>query len=197
MPNPNNLINKLPIIGSQIADFELSSYHQNKLGRIKLSEFRGQWLILFFYPADFTFVCPTELQEMAGHYDEFKKINTEVISVSTDTAFVHKAWHDASPAIKTINFPMAADPTGDLCKELGVYIDSEGLALRGTFIFNPEGKLVSMEVNDNSIGRNADELMRKLQAAQHVYSHPGEVCPASWKPGAKTLTPNEDLIGKI
>ena len=197
MPNPNNVANKLPIIGNEIADFELSSYHQKKLGKIKLSDFRGQWLILFFYPADFTFVCPTELQEMAEHYEAFKNINTEVVSVSTDTNFVHKAWHDTSPAIQKINFPMAADPTGDLCRELGVYIEGEGLALRGTFIFNPKGKLISVEVNDNSIGRNADELLRKLQAAQYVDTHPGEVCPASWKPGSKTLTPNEDLIGKI
>jgi peroxiredoxin (alkyl hydroperoxide reductase subunit C) len=119
------------------------------------------------------------------------------VSVSTDTNFVHKAWHDTSPAIKKITFPMAADPTGDLCKELGVYITNEGLSLRGTFIFNPEGKLVSMEVNENSIGRSVGELLRKLQAAQYVYSHSGEVCPASWKPGAKTLSPNENLIGKI
>lgn len=192
-----NIHNKLPVIGDRLADFELSAYFQGKLTKIKLGDFRNQWLVLFFYPADFTFVCPTELEEMADNYEEFKKLNTEIISVSTDTNFVHKAWHDTSPAIKKIIFPMAADPTGDLCKELGVYIASEGLSLRGTFIFNPEGKLVSMEVNENSIGRNVNELLRKLQAAQYVYSHDGEVCPASWKPGAKTLSPSEDLIGKI
>lgn len=197
MSNPNNTTNKLPVIGSQIADFELNSYQNGKLGKVKLSEFRGKWLVLFFYPADFTFVCPTELEEMADNYEEFKKLNSEIISVSTDTAFVHKAWHDTSPAIRKIAFPMAADPTGDLCKEMGVYIDSEGLALRGTFVFDPEGKLVVMEVNENSVGRNVNELIRKLQAAQYVYTHHGEVCPASWKPGSKTLTPNEDLIGKI
>jgi len=197
MGNITNTYNKLPTIGNTTADFELSAYYQKKLTKIKLSDFRGQWLVLFFYPADFTFVCPTELEEMADNYDEFKKLNTEIVSVSTDTNFVHKAWHDTSPAIKKISFPMAADPSGDLCKELGVYIASEGLSLRGTFIFDPEGKLVSMEVNENSIGRNVNELLRKLQAAQYVYSHNGEVCPASWKPGAKTLSPNEDLIGKI
>ncbi len=197
MPNISNVYNKLPAIGSPIADFELNSYQNGKLGKVKLSEYRGKWLVLFFYPADFTFVCPTELEEMADNYEEFKKMNTEIISVSTDTAFVHKAWHDTSPAIKKISFPMAADPTGDLCKEVGVYIASEGLALRGTFVFDPEGKLVVMEINENSVGRNVQELLRKLQAAQYVYSHNGEVCPASWKPGAKTLTPNEDLIGKI
>lgn len=197
MSNPINTYNKLPTIGSSIADFELASYQNGKLGKVKLSEYSGKWLVLFFYPADFTFVCPTELEEMADHYEEFKKLNTEIISVSTDTAFVHKAWHDTSPAIKKISFPMAADPTGDLCKELGVYIPNEGLALRGTFVFDPKGKLVVMEVNENSVGRNVQELLRKLQAAQYVYSHNGEVCPASWKPGSKTLTPNEDLIGKI
>lgn len=197
MSNPINTYNKLPTIGSSIADFELASYQNGKLGKVKLSEYSGKWLVLFFYPADFTFVCPTELEEMADNYEEFKKLNTEIISVSTDTAFVHKAWHDTSPAIKKISFPMAADPTGDLCKELGVYIPNEGLALRGTFVFDPKGKLVVMEVNENSVGRNVQELLRKLQAAQYVYSHNGEVCPASWKPGSKTLTPNEDLIGKI
>ena len=197
MPNPINTYNKLPVIGNSIADFELNSYQNGKLGKVKLSEYSGKWLVLFFYPADFTFVCPTELEEMADHYEEFKALNTEIISVSTDTAFVHKAWHDTSPAIKKISFPMAADPTGDLCKELGVYIPNEGLALRGTFVFDPKGKLVTMEVNENSVGRNVQELLRKLQAVQYVYNHNGEVCPASWKPGSKTLTPNEDLIGKI
>src|SRR3989338_6464381 len=130
---------------------------------------------------------------MADLYPQFPALNCEIVSVSTDTAFVHKAWHDTSPAIKKISFPMAADPTGDLCREVGVYIASEGLALRGTFVFDPEGKLVVMEINENSVGRNVQELLRKLQAVQYVYAHPGEVCPASWKPGAKTLTPNEDL----
>ncbi|MFA6424338.1 MAG: redoxin domain-containing protein [Candidatus Magasanikbacteria bacterium] len=197
MSNPINTYNLLPKIGSPIADFELNSFQNGKIGKVKLPDYRGKWLVLFFYPADFTFVCPTELEEMADNYDEFVKLNTEIVSVSTDTAFVHKAWHDTSPAIKKIKFPMAADPTGDLCKEVGVYIDGEGLALRGTFVFDPEGKLVAMEINENSVGRNVQELLRKLQAVQYVYSHNGEVCPASWKPGSKTLTPNEELIGKI
>ncbi len=197
MPNPSNTYNRLPMIGSPINNFELDSFQNGRLGKVNLAEHRGKWLVLFFYPADFTFVCPTELEEMADNYAEFQKLNTEIISISTDTAFVHKAWHDTSPAIKKITFPMAADPTGDLSKELGVYIVNEGLALRGTFVFDPEGKLVVMEVNENSVGRNVHELIRKLQAAQYVYSHHGEVCPASWKPGAKTLTPNEDLIGKL
>lgn len=189
--------NKLPVIGKPIASFELEAFHNEKIKKIKLSDFRGQWLILFFYPADFTFVCPTELEEMANHYDEFQKLNTEVLSVSTDTVFVHKAWHDNSPAIKKINFPMLADPTGKLCREFGTYIEDEGLALRGTFLIDPEGILKAFEIHDNSIGRSADELLRKVQAAQYVAAHGGEVCPANWKPGAKTLKPGLDLVGKI
>ena len=189
--------NCLPKIGQKIQDFEFEAFHQNKIKKMKLSSFKGKWVILFFYPADFTFVCPTELEEMAENYDKFKKLGAEVISVSTDTVFVHKAWHDNSPAIKKIKFPMAADPTGEMSKGCGVYIENEGLALRGTFIINPEGELVSYEVNDNSIGRSAGELLRKLQAAIFVRTHKGQVCPASWTPGKKTLKPGLNLVGKI
>ncbi len=193
----DNLSNKARFIGDVISDRSLKVFLQDKEQDIKLSDFRGKWVVLFFYPADFTFVCPTELEEMADHYEEFKKLNTEVLSVSTDTVFVHKAWHDQSPAIKKIQFPMVADPTGNLTREFGVYIEEEGLARRGTFVINPEGKLVAMEVHDNSIGRSAPELLRKLQAAQFVASNPGLVCPASWKPGANTLKPGMDLVGKL
>ncbi len=189
--------NKHPVIGQTIADLSMDVYHENAIKTVKLADYSGKWVVLFFYPADFTFVCPTELEDMADHYEELKKMNVEVISVSTDTAFVHKAWHDNSPSIKKIMFPMAADPTGKICREFGVYIDGEGLALRGTFIINPEGVLKAYEVNDNSIGRNAEELVRKLQAAQYVAEHGGEVCPAKWKPGNKTLKPGLDLVGKI
>lgn len=192
-----SLVNTLPVIGEEVKDFTLEVFHNEKQRTVKLSDYRGKWLILFFYPADFTFVCPTELEEMAELYPEFQKINTEVMSVSTDTVFVHKAWHDQSPAIKKIAFPMAADPTGNLSRQLGVYIPSEGLALRGTFIIDPEGKLKAFEVHDNSIGRSAQELLRKVQAAQFVASNPGLVCPASWRPGGKTLKPGLDLVGKI
>lgn len=184
-------------IGEKITDFTLDAFHNEKIRKIKLSEYKGKWLILFFYPADFTFVCPTELEELAQNYNEFKKLGAEILSVSTDTAFVHKAWHDNSPAIRKVKFPMAADPTGKLSKEFGVYIEEEGLALRGTFIIDPDGVLRAFEVNDNSIGRNADELIRKLQAAKFVKEHQGNVCPASWKPGKKTLKPDIKLIGKI
>ena len=189
--------NKLPQINEEIADFKFEIYHEDNIKKVKLSDYQGKWLVLFFYPADFTFVCPTELEELANSYEEFKKLNTEIISISTDTVFVHKAWHDNSPAIKKIKFPMAADPTGKLAREYGVYINDEGLALRGTFIINPDGVLKATEVNNNDIGRNAQELLRKLQAAQFVREHSGMVCPASWKPGSDTLTPGLDLVGKI
>ena len=184
-------------IGEKITDFTLDTFHNEKIKKIKLSEYKGKWLILFFYPADFTFVCPTELEELAKNYNEIKKIGAEVLSISTDTAFAHKAWHDNSPAIRKVKFPMAADPTGKLSREFGVYIEEEGLALRGTFIIDPVGILRAFEVNDNSIGRSADELLRKLQAAKFVKEHKGNVCPASWKPGQKTLKPDIKLVGKI
>ncbi|MCA9364321.1 MAG: peroxiredoxin [Candidatus Moranbacteria bacterium] len=189
--------NKLPVIGQKMEDHSFEVFHANKITKKKISDFKGKWMVLFFYPADFTFVCPTELEELAENYATFKKMGVEILSVSTDTAFVHKAWHDNSPAIKKITFPMVADPTAKLCKEYGVYIPEEGLALRGTFIIDPQGVLKAFEVHDNSIGRSAQELLRKLEAAQFVQTHKGQVCPASWKPGANTLKPGVNLIGKI
>ena len=187
----------MPLIGRQLPDISLKGYAQGAFSTFSLKESRGKWLILFFYPADFTFVCPTELEELAGMYDQFKAENAEVMSVSTDTEFVHKAWHDHSPAIKSITFPMLADPAGELSTALGVYIPQEGLALRGTFLIDPDGVITAYEVHDNSIGRSAAELLRKLQAAKFVREHSGQVCPASWKPGAETLTPGVDLVGKL
>ncbi len=184
-------------INQTIPDLELEAFHNGEIEKVKLSEHRGKWLILVFYPADFTFICPTELGEIADHYEEFKKLDAEVMSVSTDTAFVHKAWHDNSPTIKKIKFPMLADPGGKLCREFGTYIEDEGLSLRGTFIINPDGILKAFELHDNSIGRSAKELLRKLQAAKFVREHAGEVCPASWEPGKETLKPGLDLVGKI
>ncbi len=164
---------------------------------LKLGDYKGKWAVLVFYPADFTFICPTELGELADAYEQFKKLNCEVMSVSTDTVFVHKAWQDNSPTIKKIKFPMLADPTGAICKAYGTYIDGEGLSLRGTFIIDPDGILKCLEMHDNSIGRSAKELLRKVQAAQYVREHPGNVCPASWEPGKTTLKPGLDLVGKI
>lgn len=185
------------LINSQVPDVELEIYHQEKIKKIKLSDYRGKWLILFFYPADFTFVCPTELKEMADNYENFKTLGAEVISVSTDNIFSHKAWHDSSETIKQITFPMAADPTAKLSQALGVYIEDIGEALRGTFVIDPKGLIKVMEVNDKSIGRSAQELVRKLQAAIFVDKHGDQVCPASWQPGGTTLKPGLDLVGKI
>ena len=187
----------LPLIGKKIPDLELEAFWQNKTKKIKLSDYKGKWLILLFYPADFTFICPTELAEAAENYSQFKKLGAEILSISTDTVFVHKAWHDSSPTIKKIKFPMVADPSGELCRTLGIYIKKEGISLRATFIVNPEGTIKAYEIHDNDIGRNIQEILRKLQAAKFVREHKGQVCPASWKPGKKSLKPGLDLVGKI
>lgn len=184
-------------IGQKVNDFEVQVYQNDDIKKLKLSDLKGKWAVLLFYPADFTFVCPTELEEAANYYEEFQKAGAEVISVSTDTVYTHKAWHDVSPAIKKIKYPMAADPTGNLCREFGTYIDDAGLSLRGTFIIDPDGVLKSADIHDNSIGRSAGEILRKVQAAKFVRENKGEVCPASWKPGAKTLKPGLNLVGKI
>lgn len=184
-------------IGQKVNDFELSVYHNDDIKKVKLSDFKNKWLVLLFYPADFTFVCPTELEEAATHYEAFQKVGAEIISVSTDTVYAHKAWHDVSPAIKKIKYPMGADPTGNLCREFGTYIDTDGLSFRGTFIIDPDSVLKTIEIHDNSIGRSAKEILRKVQAAKFVRENKGEVCPASWEPGKKTLKPGLDLVGKI
>lgn len=185
------------LINSKLPSFQVQAYHKDAFRTVSDQDLAGKWSILFFYPADFTFVCPTELGDMADKYAEFQKMGVEVYSVSTDTHFVHKAWHDASETIKKIQFPMLADPTGNLSRAFGVHIEEEGLAYRGTFVIAPDGSIKLAEMHDNGIGRNADELLRKVQAAQFVASHPGEVCPAKWKPGASTLKPGLDLVGKI
>jgi NADH-dependent peroxiredoxin subunit C len=164
---------------------------------MKISDFKGKWLVLLFYPADFTFICPTELEEAADYYEEFKKAGAEILSVSTDTAFVHKAWHDHSPAIKKIQYPMVADPAAKLCRYFDTYLDDEGISLLGSFIIDPDGVIKAIEIHDNSIGRSAEEILRKLQAAIFVRGHEGKVCPANWRPGKKTLRPELDLVGRI
>ena len=184
-------------IGQKIDDFEFEIYQNNETRKVKFSDYRGKWLVLLFYPADFTFICPTELQEAAEYYEEFKKEGAEILSVSTDTVFVHKAWHDNSPSIGKIQYPMAADPSGKLCRYFATYTDDAGLSLRGTFIIDPDGTLKAMDVHDTRIGRSAGEILRKLQAANFVREHQGEVCPASWKPGKKPLKPGLELVGKI
>ncbi|MEZ5358913.1 MAG: alkyl hydroperoxide reductase subunit C [Candidatus Zixiibacteriota bacterium] len=184
-------------INDHAPDFNVEAYYQGEIKKISLNDYKGKWTILFFYPADFTFVCPTELGDLADNYKKFVNEGAEIMVASTDTVFSHKAWHDTSATIKKITFPMLADPTGQLSRDYGVYIDAAGLALRGTFIIDPDGVLKSFEVNDNSIGRSSDELLRKLQAAKFVREHGGEVCPMNWKPGAETLKPGLELVGKI
>jgi len=184
------------MIDKQAPEFTTEAFHEEQTKSIKLSDYKGKWVVLFFYPADFTFVCPTELGELADNYERFKQLNTEVLSVSVDTPFVHKAWHDESPTIKKIQFPMLADPTHNICNLYHTLIESEGLSQRATYIIDPQGVVKAYEFHNNSIGRSAAELIRKIEAAQFVEKH-GEVCPASWKPGAKTLKPGLDLVGKI
>ena len=187
----------MSLINTQVKPFKAQAYHNGKFVSVSDADLKGKWSVVVFYPADFTFVCPTELGDLADHYAEFKKLGVEVYSVSTDTHFTHKAWHDASDTIKKIQYPMIGDPTGVITRNFGVMIEEEGLALRGTFLINPELQIKVCEIHDLGIGRDAKELLRKVQAAQHVAANPGEVCPASWKPGANTLKPSLQLVGKI
>lgn len=187
----NNLINK------QVGDFKVQAYLKGDFVEVKKEDTLGHWSVFFFYPADFTFVCPTELGDLADFYEDFKEIGCEIYSVSEDTHFVHKAWADASDTIKKIEYPMLGDPAGVLAKDFGVLVEEEGQALRGTFIVNPRGEIKAYEIHDMGIGRNAEELLRKVQAAQFVEEHGDQVCPAKWKPGEETLTPSLDLVGLL
>ncbi|MBP6881154.1 MAG: redoxin domain-containing protein [Candidatus Pacebacteria bacterium] len=176
---------------------DFSYFQNNEEKKFSFGELRGKWVVLMFYPKDFTFICPTELQDMQAHYDAFKAEGVEVISMSTDTIEVHKAWHDNSPAIKTITYPMGADPSHEVSDLFGVLIPEEGVTHRGTFIIDPEGIIRCVEINHDAIGRSAKETLRKLKAAKYVNEHPGNVCPASWEVGGETLKPGMDLVGKI
>ncbi|MFA6872232.1 MAG: alkyl hydroperoxide reductase subunit C [Bacteroidaceae bacterium] len=187
----------MSLIGKEIADFNVQAFSNNAFVPVTKKDVVGKWSVFFFYPADFTFVCPTELEDLANKYADFKAANCEVYSVSCDTHFVHKAWHDASKTIQKIQYPMLADPTGVLARDFEVMIEEVGLAERGTFVVNPEGKIVAYEVVSGNIGRNADELYRRLQALQFVAEHGDQVCPANWKPGKETLKPSLELVGLI
>lgn len=187
----------MALINTPLQPFKATAYKEGKFVDVTDADVKGKWAVFFFYPADFTFVCPTELEDLADLYDEFKQIGVEIYGVSCDTHFAHKAWHDTSEAIGKVKYPLIGDPTGRLARAFQVMIEEEGIALRGTFLINPEGEIKLCEVHDNGIGRNASELLRKVKAAQYVASHPGEVCPAKWKEGEKTLTPSLDLVGKI
>lgn len=186
-----------PIINAHAPEFTVQAFQDGQFKTVSNKDIEGKWALFFFYPADFTFVCPTELEDLADKYELLKGMGVEVFSVSTDTHFVHKAWHDASERIKKIKYTMLADPTGVLSRGFSVYKEDEGVAYRGTFLVNPEGLIKIAELQDNSIGRNADELVRKVEAAQFVATHEGEVCPAKWKQGGETLKPSIDLVGKL
>jgi peroxiredoxin len=187
----------MPIINSDVKPFKATAFHNGKFVDVSNETIKGKWSVFVFYPADFTFVCPTELEDLANTYSEFQKLGVEIYGISTDTHFAHKAWHDTSEAIKKVTYPLIRDPTTVLSRAFDVLIEEEGLAYRGTFVINPEGKIKIAEIHDNGIGRDASELLRKVKAAQYVASHPGEVCPAKWQEGAKTLKPSLDLVGKI
>ena len=187
----------MSIIGKQLPEFTLDAFKKPELVKVSTADVLGKWSIFVFYPADFTFVCPTELEDVQNSYAELKELGCEVYSVSCDSEFVHKAWSDASPSINKIEYYMLADKKHELADFFDVFQEESAMAYRGTFLVNPEGKVKLAEMQDNSIGRNADELVRKVKAAQFVASHPGEVCPAKWNEGAETLKPSIDLVGKI
>ena len=187
----------MSMINKQIEDFKVQAYQDGEFKEVTLEDVKGKWAVFFFYPADFSFVCPTELADIQDHYAQFQEMGCEVYSVSTDTHFVHKAWADATDTIGQIKYPMLADAAHVLSKQFGVLIEEDGLALRGTFIVSPEGQIKAYEIHDLGIGRNAEELVRKVQAAQFVAEHGDKVCPAKWTPGEDTLEPILDLVGKI
>jgi peroxiredoxin (alkyl hydroperoxide reductase subunit C) len=187
----------MSLINTEIKPFKATAYHNGKFVEVSEQTVKGKWSVFFFYPADFTFVCPTELGDLADNYAEFQKLGVEIYGVSTDTHFTHKAWHDASETIKKIKYPLVGDPTHAICRNFDVLIEGVGLADRGTFVVDPEGKIQILEISAGGVGRNAAELLRKVKAAQYVAKHPGEVCPAKWEEGQKTLAPSLDLVGKI
>ncbi len=187
----------MSLINTEIKPFTATAYHDGSFVEVSDADLRGRWSVVFFYPADFTFVCPTELGDLADHYEDFQRLGVEIYSVSTDTHFTHKAWHDTSDTIQKIKYPMIGDPTGAITRNFGVMIESDGLADRGTFVIDPDGRIQIVEINAGGVGRDARELLRKVKAAQYVAAHPGEVCPAKWKEGEATLTPSLDLVGKI
>ena len=187
----------MALIGSEIKPFTATAFKSGAFVDVSDADLKGKWSVVFFYPADFTFVCPTELGDMADHYAELKGMGVEVFSVSTDTHFTHKAWHDSSETIGKIDYYMVGDPTGVVTTNFKVMREGQGLADRGTFVVDPDGIIQVMEVTCEGVGRNAAELVRKVKAAQYVRNHPGEVCPAKWEEGAETLAPSLDLVGKI
>ena len=187
----------MALINTQIKPFTANAYKQGEFIEVSEADLKGKWSVFFFYPADFTFVCPTELGDLADHYEEFQSRGVEIYSVSTDTHFTHKAWHDSSDTIGKIQYTMIGDPTGEITRNFDVMREHMGLADRGTFVIDPEGVIQAMEITAEGVGRDAKDLLRKVKAAQYVAEHPGEVCPAKWNEGEETLAPSLDLVGKI
>ena len=187
----------MSLINTEVKPFKATAFQNGKFFDVTEASLKGKWSVVVFYPADFTFVCPTELEDLADNYDTFKSLGVEVYGASTDTHFAHKAWHDTSEAIKKVKYPLIGDPTGALTRNFDVMIEEEGLALRGTFLINPEGVIKTLEIHSNEIARDVSETLRKLKAAQFTAANPNQVCPAKWKEGAATLTPSLDLVGKI
>ena len=187
----------MSMIGKEVADFCVQAYYEDDFTTITKADLLGKWSVFVFYPADFTFVCPTELGDLADMNDAFAKIGCTIYSVSTDTHFVHKAWHDESPIVGKVRFPMLADPAHVLARDFDVLIESDGIAERGSFVIDPEGKIVAYEVNGGAVGRSASELLRRVEASQYVATHSNEACPANWKPGSETLEPSINLVGAL
>ena len=187
----------MSLINTRIKPFKASAFKAGEFTEVSDADLDGKWAVFFFYPADFTFVCPTELGDLADKYAEFQKRGVEIYSVSTDTHFTHKAWHDASDTIGKIEYTMIGDPTGEITRNFEVMREGQGLADRGTFVVDPDGIIQVLEVTAEGVGRDADDLLRKVKAAQYVRDNPGEVCPAAWKEGEETLAPSLDLVGKI
>ncbi|GAB3256370.1 alkyl hydroperoxide reductase subunit C [Kineosporia babensis] len=187
----------MSLINSVVKPFSVNAYQQGKFLTVTDEDLKGKWSVIVFYPGDFTFVCPTELEDLAGIYEEFQAIGCEVYGASTDSHFAHKAWHETSEAVGKVQYALLADMTQELSRNFEVLIEDAGQALRGSFVIDPEGKIRTVEVHDNGIGRNATDLLRRVKAAQYIDAHPGEVCPAKWEEGAETLTPSLELVGKI
>lgn len=185
------------IINQQIPEFKTEAFVNGEFKTISSEDVKGSWAIFLFYPRDFTFVCPTELEDMANHYEELKGLGVEVYAVSTDSHFVHKAWHDSSEAIGKVTFPMLGDTTGKITSGFNIMIEDDHAALRGTFLVDPDGFIKVAEIHDLGIGRSAKDMVRKVKAAQYVRDNDGEVCPAAWEAGQATLKPSLDLVGKI
>ncbi|MFS8483255.1 MAG: alkyl hydroperoxide reductase subunit C [Acidimicrobiia bacterium] len=187
----------MALLNTEIKPFKATAFHNGQFVEVTDQDLRGKWSVVFFYPADFTFVCPTELGDLADNYAEFQRLGVEIYSVSTDTHFTHKAWHEASDTIAKVQFPMIGDPTGEITRNFDVMREGQGLADRATFVIDPDGVIQMIEITPEGVGRNAVELLRKIKAAQYVREHPNEVCPAKWEEGDETLSPSLDLVGKI